>query len=192
MREHREARRMSGKARAIDQCAHLPMPPLFRALFDHALDARHITVELRVDAEREAGFLTEHCPDGHDPSVFITAAESIERLDDEIDTILLAHELGHHESWLREEASPEFDEIMAWQAANVRRRPQDFEAAIRIEMLHDEIRAWRYGRAILSGAVPAFDAWVRFDETERECLHGYLRGLLLDDQAPVSELDDAS
>jgi len=163
------------------------MPPTFRALFDHALDVRNVDVQLRAGAETAGLFVTEHCADGHAPHVEVVAPNRQDNLDEVEHTIVLAHELGHHESWLRCETTDDFEELIAHHATKIRERPGDYETAVRLEVIRDEVRAWRHGREILAVAVPTFSAWAAFDEMERVRLHGYLHGLLLDPRADAQD-----
>lgn len=165
--------------RRLNQIAHLPMPPLFKALFDHALDVEHIDVDIRRTNVRGALFSTEPCDGGLDPFISVGHPERVGNFDDVVDTIHLAHELGHHKSWLLEEASEELEDVMMYAAEAFRSHPERYEHSLRLEAYEDEARAWLHARAILEVAVGAFDEWDRFEREQVSALEGYRNGLRL-------------
>ncbi|HSO33811.1 MAG TPA: hypothetical protein VLT33_14865 [Labilithrix sp.] len=162
-----------------NQCGHLVMPAMFKTLFDHALDKRLIDVDIARGEARSAMFVTEMVPEGGQPYIRVIMPGRTDAFDEVADTIHLAHELGHHESWLREDCSEELDELMEWQASTFVTCPQKHSAELRLEVFHEEVRAWVYGRAILSAAAPAFVDWPLFESTRLDALGGYLAGMML-------------
>jgi hypothetical protein len=152
----------------------------FPRLVHHALQQRRIAVRFYVaSASPHAAFVTTDCPKGEDPFVAMYCERSVGNIDDFPATIYLAHELGHHESWLRGDTSDEFEELMTWKPHTVYEAPATLDRAIREEVLAEEVRAWRYGREILLHVIPRFPALEQYDRFTAENLEGYRRGLLL-------------
>lgn len=87
--------------------------------------------------------------------------------------IILAHEFGHHESWLAGHRPP-----LSGKSMLTDERLADPEAAYA-----EEVRAWHYARQILAGLEPEgpaqFDAWDTFASIELASLFSYQSGLSL-------------
>ncbi len=153
----------------------------FPELVRHAMGERRIAVRFYVArAAPHAVFVTTDCPKGDDPFVAIYCAHAAGRVEDVPATIFLAHELGHHESWLRGDTSEAFEDLMTARPRTVYEEPHTLSRAVREEVLAEEQRAWRYGREILAAVLPRFPALTDFDRCSRENLEGYRKGLLLD------------
>jgi hypothetical protein len=153
----------------------------FPRLVQHAMHSRRIAVRFYVACTSpHAAFVTTDCPKGEDPFVAIYCERCVGNIDDLPATIYLAHELGHHESWLRGDTSDEFEELMTWKPHTVYEAPATLDRAIREEVLAEEVRAWRYGREILIRVLPHFPALEDYDRFTKENLSGYRTGLLLD------------
>jgi hypothetical protein len=153
----------------------------FPHLVRHAMEERRIAVRFFIaSASPHAAFVTSECPTGSDPFVVMYCDGSIGNIEDVSATIYLAHELGHHESWLRGDTSDAFEELMTWRPHTVYEAPASLERAIREEVLAEEERAWRYGREILRAALPSFTAYDEYDRRTQENLAGYRAGLLLE------------
>lgn len=155
--------------------------PHFPRLVRYAMHDRRIAVRFYVArASPHAAFVTTDCPKGGDPFVVMYCEHAIGNVDDIPATIYLAHELGHHESWLRGDTSDEFEELMTWRPHTVYEAPASLERSVREQVLEEEVRAWRYGREILTAALPDFSALDEYDRRTKENLAGYRTGLLLD------------
>ena len=153
----------------------------FPRLVRHAMEERRIAVRFYVaGASPHAAFVTTECPKGEDPFVVMYCARFIGNIDDIPATIYLAHELGHHESWLRGDTSDAFEELMTYKPHTVYEAPATLDRSIREEVLAEEMRAWRYGRRVLAATLPTFDALDEFDRLAFQNLAGYRTGLLLD------------
>ncbi len=153
-------------------------PPLFHELREHALMVHRIRVEFFAGSNTYFRFVTEYVPGGHDPLIAIDTPERVCNVDPTRDAehaAALAHELGHHESWLREETSEAFEELMTYKAQALYDDTANIDPALLDEVLAEEERAWGYGREILGAAVPAFDAWEQYDALAREAIDGYAK-----------------
>src|SRR5262249_27031385 len=74
----------------------------FPRLVRHGMVDRRIEVRFYVaSVSPHAVFVTSDCPNGRDPFVVVYCETSVGNVEDVPATIYLAHELGHHESWLR-------------------------------------------------------------------------------------------
>ncbi|MBX3219335.1 MAG: hypothetical protein KF795_02375 [Labilithrix sp.] len=152
----------------------------FPRLVRHAMHERRIAVRFYVaPATPHAVFVTTDCPKGEDPFVAIYCERAAGNVDDVPATIFLAHELGHHESWLRGETSEAFEDLMTSTPRTVYEQPQTLARAMREEIVAEEERAWRYGRTILRAVLPCFPALTDYDRFSRENVAGYRTGLLL-------------
>jgi hypothetical protein len=152
----------------------------FPRLVRHAMHDRRIEVRFYVSCTTpHAAFVTTECPKGEDPFVAMYCERSIGNIDDVPATIYLAHELGHHESWLKGDTSDAFEELMTWKPHTVYDAPATLDRSIREEVLAEEERAWRYGREILAAALPQFPALADYDRFAKQNLIGYRAGLLL-------------
>lgn len=152
----------------------------FPLLVRHAMHERRIAVRFYVaSGSPHAVFVTSDCPKGEDPFIAIYCERDIGNIEDVPATIYLAHELGHHESWLRGETSDAFEDLMTTRPRTVYERPETLERSIREEVLAEEQRAWSYGRAILASVLPRFPALTEYDRVTRENVRGYRTGLLL-------------
>lgn len=153
----------------------------FPRLVRHAMEERRIAVRFFVAcASPHAAFVTSDCPKGGDPFVVMYCEKSIGNIEDVPATIYLAHELGHHESWLRGDTSDAFEELMTWRPHTVYEAPATLARSMREEILAEEERAWRYGREILIAALPTFTELDEYDRRTKENLAGYRAGLLLE------------
>ncbi len=160
---------------------HLLVTEHFPRLVRHAMEERRIAVRFYVAcASPHAAFVTTECPKGGDPFVVMYCEQSVGNVDDIPATIYLAHELGHHESWLRGDTSDEFEELMTWRPHTVYEAPATLPRSMREEVMLEEVRAWRYGREILIASLPEFAALDEYDRRTKENLAGYRAGLLLD------------
>lgn len=145
--------------------------PLFFALYRHAMRERRIWVATMVD-EGHDFFVPD---DGDDPRVRIRWDEA-RAVDQELFlTITLAHELGHHESWLRGEYS---DELIALLQRDepIYDDPDAIDRSLREQHVEEEARAWRYGREILARVVPDFPAFDEYDRQARVEVDGHRKG----------------
>lgn len=144
----------------------------FRILFVHAMTERFLCVRFNDEKPGRAGdAIFETTPgqfDGNDPSVVVYCREWGVIDDDIAATITLAHELGHHESWLRGDAE---DEVYAAALDGTD------SVTLRQAIFDEEERAWRYGRELLERLAPAFPAFVQFDSASRTAIEGYRVGL---------------
>ena len=167
----------------------LPFPPAYETLLvtahfpqlvRHAMSERRIAVRFYVaSVSPHAVFVTSECPKGDDPFVAVYCENQIGNIEDVPATIYLAHELGHHESWLRGDTSEELEDLMTTRPRAVYERPETLDRAIRQEILAEEQRAWRYGRDILEAVLPRFPALAVYDRFTTENVEGYRAGLLL-------------
>lgn len=158
----------------------------FRRLFQHALQVRRIDVRTPKaegdeldDGEIAGDFCvrTEENDDPEqDPVILLHCADgALTTQTDVMATITLAHELGHHESWLQGDCIDDVYTIMMDDDGNA-----DAPEELRRAWLEEEERAWRYGRAILREAIPEFPASDLFDRTAIDAIEGpdgYRRGL---------------
>jgi hypothetical protein len=152
----------------------------FPRLVWHAMHERRIDVRFYVaPATSHAAFVTTECPRGGDPFVAVYCERNVGNIDDVPATIYLAHELGHHESWLRGDTSDAFEELMTWKPHTVYEAPATLDRSIREEVLAEEERAWRYGREILGRVLPGFPGLKDYPRYATENLDGYRKGLLL-------------
>jgi len=152
----------------------------FPRLVRHAMLERRIAVRFYVaSVSPHAVFVTSECPKGNDPFVAVYCERSVGHVEDVPATIYLAHELGHHESWLRGDTSEELEDLMTSRPRSVYERPETLDRAIREEILAEEERAWRYGRGILEAVLPSFPALDAYDRFTKENVEGYRAGLLL-------------
>ena len=152
----------------------------FPRLVRHAMGERRIAVRFYVaSVSPHAVFVTSECPKGDDPFVAVYCEKSVGNVEDVPATIYLAHELGHHESWLRGDTSEELEELMTSHPRSVYEKPETLGRAIREEILEEEKRAWRYGRDILEAVLPSFPALGAYDRFMTENVEGYRSGLLL-------------
>lgn len=158
----------------------LLVTPHFPRLVRHAMVQRRIAVRFYVAAASpHAVFVTSEVPKGEDPFVAVYCEKTAGNVEDVPATIYLAHELGHHESWLRGDTSEELEELMTSRPRSVYERPETLDRAIREEILEEEQRAWRYGRRILEAVLPSFPALDAYDRFTVENVAGYRAGLLL-------------
>jgi hypothetical protein len=152
----------------------------FRRLVQHAMAKRCIAVRFYVaSASPHAAFVTSECPRGGDPFVAMYCEDRVDNIDDVPATIYLAHELGHHESWLRGDTSEAFEELMTSMPQTVYAAPETLARSLREEVLAEERRAWRYGRDILAAVIPRFPSLSDYDRLATENVEGYRNGLLL-------------
>ena len=152
----------------------------FPLLVRHAMHERRIAVRFYVaSVSPHAVFVTSDCPKREDPFVAFYCERSIGNIEDVPATIYLAHELGHHESWLRGDTSDAFEDLMTTRPRTVYERPETLDRSIREEVLAEEQRAWSYGRKILASVLPRFPALTEYDRFTRENVDGYRTGLLL-------------
>ena len=152
----------------------------FPQLVRHAMAERRIDVRFYVaSVSPHAVFVTSECPKGDDPFVAVYCEKRVGHVEDVPGTIYLAHELGHHESWLRGDTSEELEELMTSRPRSVYEHPETLDRAIREEILAEEQRAWRYGRDILATVLPTFPALDAYDRFTTENVEGYRAGLLL-------------
>lgn len=149
--------------------------PWFARLFRHAMEARRIQVKFQVHHREHIGgwFDTTACETDGDPSIVIYCPDEWGVFDDIEGTITLAHELGHHESWLRCEVSLAIGAIVDFE------KMASYPRINREEYLEEEARAWRYGREILASVAPDFSAFDSFDRTAAKAIGEYRSGLLL-------------
>lgn len=168
----------------------LPFPPAYETLLvtehfprlvRHAMFERRIAVRFYVaSVSPHAVFVTSECPKGDDPFIAVYCERSVGNVEDVPATIYLAHELGHHESWLRGDTSEELEDLMTSKPRAVYEKPETLDRSIREEVLVEEERAWRYGRKILESVIPSFPALDAYDRFATENVAGYRSGLLLD------------
>lgn len=162
----------------------------FPRLVRHAMSERWIAVRFYVaSVSPHAVFVTSECPKGDDPFIAIYCQRSVANIDDVPATIYLAHELGHHESWLRGDTSDELEELMSSKPRAVYEAPEMLDRSIREEILIEERRAWRYGRDILDAVLPSFPAGDAYDRFATENVEGYRSGLLLGDPGQARSPD---
>jgi len=176
--------------RSMKRDKPLPWPPAyemmlvtrhFPELVRHAMFERRIAVRFYVaPVAAHAMFVTTDCLKGADPFVAMYCEARVGNIDDIPATILLAHELGHHESWLRGDTSDDFEHLMASTPRAVYDEPETLPRATKDEIVTEEARAWRYGRHILRFALPDFTAWGDYDRIAAESVEGYRIGLGLE------------
>ena len=103
-----------------------------------------------------------------DPVILLHCAEGALTIENDlVATITLAHELGHHESWLRSDCADDVYAIMMDDDGNA-----DAPEALRRAWLEEEERAWRYGRALLREVIPDFPAFDLFDRMALDEIDG--------------------
>lgn len=155
----------------------------FRRLFQHALQVRRIDVRTpaaegdELDEEEISGDFcvrTEENADAEqDPVTLLHCANGTLSVEtDVMATITLAHELGHHESWLRGDCVDDVCAIMMDDDSNA-----DAPEELRRAWLEEEERARRYGRARLREVIPEFPAFDLFDRAAVDAIDGYRCGL---------------
>lgn len=146
----------------------------FHVLMRHALEVRRIKVILHPE-ERGALFVTGDWP-AEDPTIIIPSNDWDTIPSDIIGTCTLAHELGHHESFLTGEYTDELISLAA--SDDLYERPDRVDRALREAMLEEERRAWRYGREIAASLLADFPFDV-FDRERNKSIEGYRRGYRL-------------
>lgn len=148
----------------------------FRRLFQHALQERRIDVRTPAaegdeldEGEISGSFCirTEEDDDpDQDPVILLHCADGALAIENDlVATITLAHELGHHESWLRGDCVDDVYAIMMDDDGNA-----DAPEALRRAWLEEEERAWHYGRALLREVIPDFPAFDLFDPNNDQLL----------------------
>ncbi len=153
----------------------------FPSLVRHAMFERRIAVRFYVaSVSPHAVFVTTDCPKGEDPFIAVYCERSVGNVEDVPATIYLAHELGHHESWLRGDTSEELEDLMTSKPRAVYEKPESLDRALREQVLAEEERAWRYGRRILEAVLPSFPALDAYGRFAEENIAGYRSGLLLE------------
>lgn len=154
-------------------------PPVFGALRQIARERRiWIYIEKwfgRRGGEDRGLFVTKD----DELSIYVRTRRWDEAIDDVFDSMILAHEMGHHLSHLNGESSDEMNEIMRTTPERIKAEGPRLPRHLREEVVAEEIRAWNHARADLRTV--GFGRWPLFERLASASVAKYIHGLELTD-----------
>lgn len=108
-------------------------------------------------------------------TINIRARLGVHAMRDGFHSLLLAHEMGHHESWTNADAPDAYRALMEDPSDFYRRRVK-VDVVLAHEIVKEEVRAWAYARTLLGElGITDFD---RFDGVASMTVGTYVRELL--------------
>lgn len=162
-----------------DTHASIVFPPVFAALRTLAR-SRKIWVGVQVwfgRGEPRAEFVTKATRRGGEPRIMVRTPGGPNRVNDLVDSMILAHEMGHHQSHVRREATPAVEELTATEPERIFRDPLGLPLKLRYEIVAEEVRAWNYARDDLREC--GFSRWLFFERWARRAVESYVRSFRL-------------
>jgi hypothetical protein len=132
-------------------------------------ESRGATVQVRArfPADPQAGYFRLHGR-RQTPIVRVMACSgNVNQIDDVEDSIVLAHEMGHHQRWRNGEEAASYRAIVDTAHATWPGLPLDTRRAI----LAEETGAWTYAKVDLESL--GFAAWPAFEAARVPALKGY-------------------
>lgn len=171
--------RMTYDPYEYDSLEAAPFPPVFRALRGYAKERRlWVGVNLWFGRrEPRAEFVTKGIKRGGEPRILVRTRGGPNKVDDVIDSMILAHEMGHHTSHVRGDPSSDLEELLSETPERVMSEGHLLPLPMRYEVIAEEVRAWNYSREDLDRA--GFTSWRTFDRWASASVGTYVRGLRL-------------